>query len=176
MASRFPQFVDGRLDEEITNPEKHLLSDVARGFFLSPTLHYWIPSSYSEGFFGDAENGWALAAFVFGAVDFLDEVDNEFLWDLVLFGDFRWGHVVFDVPFEDVVDDFVIGQGVEIDLPFAEFGGGGTIDRKLRDDFFSGVFIDPACEIKRFCFRHIANDTETATHIAVKRAVAERCF
>ena len=58
-----------------------------------------------------------------------------------------------------------------IDLARAELGGGRLVDRVGRDDF--AVPVDPARERVNLHLEDIADDRETATHIAVKRTIAD---
>ena len=86
--------------------------------------------------------------------------------------DFIGGELVFDVKFEDGVEDFVRRKGVLVFLVEPKFGTGRFIEGVPWDNF--PMPIDPAGDLIHAAFWQVGNDCQAAAHVAVNRAVADR--
>ena len=78
----------------------------------------------------------------------LDPADGVFIEAAA--DDFVRGELVFDVEFEDGVEDFVGREGVLVFLFWAEFGAGWLVDGVPGDDF--AVAVEPAGDFVDFDF------------------------
>ncbi len=135
----------------------------------------------AEGAGGDFEAWGHLFAFVFGEVDESDDaVDGglvEAAGDDVVDGLF-----LFDVAFDDGVEDVVGGEGVLVFLVGLEFGAGGFGDGVVGDGAIGGfagffpVLVDEVCEVVDHGFWDVGDDGKAAAHVAVEGAVADGDF
>lgn len=129
------------------------------------------PDAKSEG--SDLEAGSGLFSLVFIAVDLAaDLMDGAGIE--ASFNDGGSGLVLLDIEFEDAVESGVGGKAVFVFLIGAQFGRGRFGDGARRDAKLAAVEV--VGEIEDEGFGEVRDNGETASHIPVEGAVANRDF
>ena len=84
---------------------------------------------------------------------------------------------MFDQPFENSVKNRVRRKGVLIDLIRSQFGAGRLTDGAFRDDFtlLTHIVDEPGNPVD-ILLKDVAKHSKAATHITVKRAIANGEF
>ena len=98
---------------------------LVNGTGLSPLLDDRDNASLAEGLLCDADADGGLPPLVFGEVHFSGEVEDELDGEVPLCSDLFGREPLFDIVFDDRVEDFIAGQRIEIGLVFPEFRRSG---------------------------------------------------
>ncbi len=138
------------------------------------TLGDWKWTAETEGTGSNFQAGGGLFAFVFIAIDKCSDVADQVQVEASLDGYFFRAFHIFNIGFQNAVQDLVGRKGVRVLLVGTQLSGGRFLQSRAGDQF--PFAINVAREVVNHELRNIRNDGETTGHVAVERAVADGIF
>lgn len=138
------------------------------GFVLCGDGH---AAAESERAAGDFEAWGGLSSFVLASVDHANDAEDGCLIETLLH-DLCGSQVLLDISVEDGVEEFIRREGVLVGLVWLQFGGWRLGDAVAGNQFTPGGVVDVLGEAVDVGFGDIADDGESAAHVAIEGAVA----